>query len=701
MTKLLFVFYLVFATLRSTFTAATTGNSTATIQFPRIYVAEINTPAGKEPSAISRFPAEVDLLDYDRITDKIHKISFLVHDEQELVRLAALAKKSKSKTINGTFVLDLLATEELRQQITNAVEGDVGLFSDTGPQSVSAYSTIKNYPCYKNLTGSFAWLDDMVLKAQSINGLNVTKIDIGDSYLKTKNAASGYNIWALKVTGTAAAGATKGILFIMSGIHAREMAPPELTSRWVESLINAYGTDADITAMLDYTEIHLVVHANPDGRQVAETYPSVMRRKNMNPSSSTCSDTRFGVDLNRNFPFKWGNLTGSSNNKCSETYHGTSSGSEPEVKAIIEYTKSIFPAAKQKLNPINQGQVEYAEDSTVGVFLDVHAYGNLVLPPWSYSTTVIPPNNNGLTAIRDKIQYWTNYAGSIGYTAAGTTIDYAYSHLGTAAYTFELGTEFYQDCNTFESTIYPINLKPLMHLAKISKAPLSLGQGPDVINLSTSYSPADGQLTITAVASDSAWSKANVATAQQSVTEIRAFVDIHPYTPDSVGSLLVNGKVIVNVSSYQDGRHSVYVQAKDSDGYWGPVRAIYFVIDNPTIKPTTASPTANPSGAPSINPTTVSPTANPSRAPTLKPSASPTANPSLAPSIKATTVSPTANPSRAPSFNPTRKPSARPTSRRPTVKPTRRPSSTRPTSRKPTLRPTRRPTLRPTSRRPS
>jgi hypothetical protein len=299
--------------------------------------------------------------------------------------------------------------------------------------------------------------------------------------------------------------------------------------------------------------------------------------------------------LNRNFPFKWGDLTGSSNNNCSETFHGTSAGSEPEVKAIIEYTKSIFPAAQQKLDPKNQAQVENVESSTVGVFLDVHAYGNLVLSPWSYSTTVIPPNNNGLTAIRDKIQFWTNYAGSIGYTAAGTTADYAYSHLGTVAYAFEIGTKFYQDCATFERSIYPVNLKPLMHLAKISKAPLSLGQGPDVTSLSTSYSPANEELTITAAASDSAWSKANVATAQQLVTEIRAFVDTHPYTPNSVGSLLANGSVIVDVSLYAGGRYSVYVQAKDSAGYRGPVTATYFVKSSTaqpsSTKPTTASPT--------------------------------------------------------------------------------------------------------------
>jgi hypothetical protein len=149
MMKFLVTFYLALAT--SFVAVVTASNSTSTIQFPRIYVAEINTPAGKEPSAISRFPAEVDLLDYDRINDKIHKISFLVHDEQELVYLVALAKKTKSKTINETIALDLSATEKLRLQITTAVEGDKGLFSEIAPQAASVYSNITNYPCYKNL----------------------------------------------------------------------------------------------------------------------------------------------------------------------------------------------------------------------------------------------------------------------------------------------------------------------------------------------------------------------------------------------------------------------------------------------------------------------------------------------------------------------------------------------------------------------
>jgi len=144
----------------------------------------------------------------------------------------------------------------------------------------------------------------------------------------------------LKVTGNQGNVAIKAPFFIMSGIHAREMAPPELSSRWVGMLIDGYGVDADITAMLDSTEIHVVLQSNPDARQVAETNPAAMSRKSKKLGSSTCTNNsnRRGVDLNHNFSYQWGLTSGSSSDQCAETYRGASASSEPEVKAIINYT---------------------------------------------------------------------------------------------------------------------------------------------------------------------------------------------------------------------------------------------------------------------------------------------------------------------------------------------------------------------------
>ena len=364
-------FYLFLVTLLSSVTdAAGMLRNSSAIPFPRVYTADVMA-GPKIGGKISRFPAEVDLLSHAQVSKALTKITFLVHDLEELIRLRGLATQPETKTV-GRIKIDKNTTAELRQQIE---------YVGKRTRMASPYSTITDYPCYKNLQGSFDWINAMVARASSIPGLSITKSDIGNSYLKSKNTG-GYDIWALKITGTATAAANKGIFFVMSGIHAREYAPPELASRWIESLINGYGNDADITAILDYTEIHLVLQSNPDGRQVAETNRAVLRRKNVNPNRGRCTTASRGVDLNRNFPYRWGLTTGSSSNECSETYRGASASSEPEVKAIIGYINSIFPVAQRKTSPTTQEAVAYAKNTTRGVFLDIHSYGDIIVSPW-------------------------------------------------------------------------------------------------------------------------------------------------------------------------------------------------------------------------------------------------------------------------------------------------------------------------------
>ena len=138
----------------------------------------------------------------------------------------------------------------------------------------------------------------------------------------------------------------------MTGIYAREYAPPELVARWIEHLVSGYGIDADITSILDHTEIHIVLASNPDGRRIAETNRDKFQRKSTHDYGS-CGDSG-GVDLNRNFPFMWGRNDGSSGNPCADTYRGPSPASEPEVKAIVKYVGALFPLIQRKANPETQ-----------------------------------------------------------------------------------------------------------------------------------------------------------------------------------------------------------------------------------------------------------------------------------------------------------------------------------------------------------
>ncbi len=185
--------------------------------------------------------------------------------------------------------------------------------------------------------------------------------DIGHSYMKSSGGGSvatpnqksglglpteGYDIYAMNITASpsssgdsvyqASTTTSKGRILITSGIHARELAPPELTIRLAEHVLQSYGVDSDITWLLHHTEIHIIFHVNPDGRYIAENYQELSWRKNGNDHES-CSDGLFGVDINRNFDFTWGDLSGSSDDPCSDTYHGVAPASEPETQTVSAF----------------------------------------------------------------------------------------------------------------------------------------------------------------------------------------------------------------------------------------------------------------------------------------------------------------------------------------------------------------------------
>mmetsp|Transcript_4403 Transcript_4403/g.7387 ORF Transcript_4403/g.7387 Transcript_4403/m.7387 type:complete len:218 (+) Transcript_4403:247-900(+) len=162
--------------------------------------------------------------------------------------------------------------------------------------------------------------------------------------------------------------------------------------------------------------------------------------------------------------------------------------------------------------------------------------------------------------------------------------------------TFELGNTFYQDCDYFEESIRDDNIKALTYSAKTAKAPYSISKGPDVTSLSVKV---DGNsLTVTAAASDAAWSSSNHDTSKQGVSEVRLSINEHPYDSTGVvGSVLSSGSSTVDISSLPVGRHMVYIQAVDGDGYKGPVTAAYFVKEGgPTDPSPVASPVSSPPG---------------------------------------------------------------------------------------------------------
>jgi hypothetical protein len=148
----------------------------------------------------------------------------------------------------------------------------------------------------------------------------------------------GQDIVALKVTrraGRTRDGARPATLF-SAAQHAREWITPEMVRRLTHHVLDGYGTDRTITDVVNRTELWFLPVANPDGYDWTFQPGQRMWRKNLADSNGDGQITGGdGVDLNRNFPTKWGyDNEGSSPNPGSNTYRGPAPASEPETRAL-------------------------------------------------------------------------------------------------------------------------------------------------------------------------------------------------------------------------------------------------------------------------------------------------------------------------------------------------------------------------------
>jgi hypothetical protein len=450
-------------------------------------------------------------------------------------------------------------------------------------------SGIPGYPCYRTVEETFAAAQEMATEHPTL----ATWIDVGDSWEKTEPGGQpGYDMLVLRLTNSAMPG-PKPKLFMMASVHAREYAPAELGTRFAEYLVDNYDLNPDVTWLLDHHEIHLLLQANPDGRKHAEA--GSYWRKNTDEHYCSPTSSNRGADLNRNFPFQWGCCGGSSAVECDELYRGPSAASEPETQHIINYVRAEF------LDQRGDSLSDPAPVDATGVFLDIHSYGELVIWPWGF-TGEPAPNGAALQTLGRKLAFFGDYYPdqAIGlYPTDGTTDDFAYGELGLAAYTFELGTWFFQSCDTFETTIVPENLPALVYAAKASRTPYLTPAGPDALELSVEPAVvASGwEARLAATIDDTRYGDRNGSEPTQQIVAAEYYIDIPPWTasPASEPQVMLArdgafDEQVEEVEAWVDtgelsyGRHLLFVRGRDADGNWGAFSAVFLQVVEPVYR---------------------------------------------------------------------------------------------------------------------
>lgn len=446
-------------------------------------------------------------------------------------------------------------------------------------------SGIPGFPCYRTVEETYA---TGAALAQDHPEL-ATWIDAGDSWEKLNVPGAGYDLHVLRLTNDAVAG-PKPQLFAMSSVHAREYTPAEMNTRFAEYLLQHYGVHPDVTWLLDYHELHLLLQANPDGRKQAEN--GLAWRKNTNRAYCGADSPSRGADLNRNYPFQWGCCGGSSAFQCSELYRGSAPSSEPETQAVRDYVRAHFPDRR------DDALSAAAPVTTTGVFLDLHSYGGDVLWPWGFVDQVAP-NGTALQTLGRKLAYFNGYNPRQAvylYPTDGTTDDFTYGELGMAALAFEMGTRFFESCTAFEAIVYPDNLAALLYAAKAARAPYQIPAGPDALDLSLSPAQVTSgePVTLTARLDDGRFSNRNGAEPVQAIAAAAYTVGAPPWltatVPVTHPLAATDGAfnqpqewatAVVDTAALPPGRHLIYVQGQDAAGNRGAVSAVFLEVTPP------------------------------------------------------------------------------------------------------------------------
>ncbi len=190
----------------------------------------------------------------------------------------------------------------------------------------------------------------------------------------------GREIWAAKISDNVATDEDEPEVLIDALHHAREHITVEQVLALLRWLTDDYGTDEQVTRLVNERETWIIFALNPDGFAYDLTGdpngprgPYRAWRKNRQPNAGS---TAVGTDLNRNYDYRWGCCGGSSGSKSAITYRGPRPFSAPETRAMRDFVNSRVVNGRQQIR----------------AHISLHTNGELIMWPYGYTRTNIPPD---------------------------------------------------------------------------------------------------------------------------------------------------------------------------------------------------------------------------------------------------------------------------------------------------------------------
>jgi carboxypeptidase T len=271
-----------------------------------------------------------------------------------------------------------------------------------------------------------AWLDR---RAADYPGI-VHKFSIGTSH-------QGRAIWGVRIGDDEVADGSEPEIVITGQVHAREWISQTMALHVIELLTEGYASDPRVRSIVRHRQVYVIPTLNPDGAAF-DIEDGTFRRWRKNRQPIPGSD-HVGVDLNRNFGYRWGCCGGGSDNPANEKYRGWKAWVAPEAQALRDFVNSRVIGGRQR----------------IAATLTFHSAGEMVLWPYAYTRTAVPrtmsaDDQRAFVALGREMARLNGYRpmqGSRLYVVDGDHDDWMYNRHRIFAMTFELAA--------FEKRYYP------------------------------------------------------------------------------------------------------------------------------------------------------------------------------------------------------------------------------------------------------
>jgi len=338
---------------------------------------------------------------------------YMVHNVFDMQTRSAIAA-------TGALILEV-GHDYVLIEATSSERKAIGRLGLSIAEPTAAEAVILAFPPADSNYHDFAEMVAEIQQAASDHPAIFSLFSIGTSY-------QGRTIWAGKISDNVGTDEDEPEVLFTHHQHAREHLTIEMALYTLKMLTDEYGTNQQVTDLVNSREIWMVFDMNPDGGEYDISTGSYLSwRKNRQPNSGSSS---IGTDLNRNWGYRWGCCGGSSGTTSSETYRGAAAFSAPETTVVRNFVNSRVVGGQQQIT----------------VAIDFHTYSELVLWPYGYTFTDVPSDmtqddHDVLVAMGQAMAATNGYTpeqASDLYITDGTINDWLYGVYRILNYTFEM-----------------------------------------------------------------------------------------------------------------------------------------------------------------------------------------------------------------------------------------------------------------------